>query len=112
MANSVERFNHHMEVLEGMLDLNKIPAPRNRDTWTPVEIDILVDWVYNQGVNDWPGCAGAIGTKTPEQCRYKYRNMREKTRMRNGEKPPCRKPIKRTRPDDDKDNACGTVPSA
>lgn len=77
---SVEKFNHHMEVLEGMLDLNKLPPSRERQTWTAIETDIFVDWVYNQGVNDWYGCAAAIGTKTAEQCKYKYRNMREKAK--------------------------------
>lgn len=92
-----------------MLDLNKIPAGRDRNNWTPVEIDILVDWVYNQGINDWMGCAAAIGTKTPEQCRYKYRNMREKTRMRISGKTTCKKPAKRPRDDEEKENGCATT---
>lgn len=75
----LERFNHAMEVCEGMLDLSRIPAPREREGWTPVELDILVDWIYEKGVQDWRGCAAAVGTKSAKQCQDKYRNMRART---------------------------------
>lgn len=100
----IERFNHAMEVCEGMLDMSKVPEGRTRECWLPIEVEILVDWIYEKGVHDWHGCAAAIGTKSAKQCCDKYRNMRTRT-LRNLDKAEELK--KRYKEDEDKENGSG-----